>query len=226
MNKIIEVIGIKKIYYDNSTKTEVLKGIDLTIYEKNIYGIFGPSGSGKSTLLHILSGLDYPTEGIVKVFDEDLKRLSPEKLFRLRNEKFGFLFQFHYLLPEFNVLENVMVPLLIRGEKEEMAKKKVKKILEELEILDKIKLYPKDLSGGERQKVSIARALVGEPKVLFLDEPTGNLDLRSSEIILSIIMEIYQRRNLTILVVSHNEKIKDICNEKYFLKNGHLIKLI
>ncbi len=226
MNKIIEAIGVKKIYYDNSSKTEVLKGIDLTIYEKNIYGIFGPSGSGKSTLLHILSGLDHPTEGIVKVFDEDLRRLSPEKLFRLRNEKFGFLFQFHYLLPEFNVLENIMIPLLIRGEKEGIAKKKAKKILEELEILDKIKLYPKDLSGGERQKVSIARALVGEPKVLFLDEPTGNLDLRSSEIILSIIMEIYQKRDLTIIVVSHNEKIKEICNEKYFLKDGYLIKLI
>lgn len=225
MNKIIEAIGIKKIYYDNSLRTEVLKGVDLTIYEKYIYGIFGPSGSGKSTLLHILSGLDYPTEGIVKVFDEDLHRLSAEKLFRLRNEKFGFLFQFHYLLPEFNVLENVMVPLLIRGEKEGVAKRKAKKILEELEILDKIKLYPKDLSGGERQKVSIARALVGEPKVLFLDEPTGNLDLRSSEIILSMIMEIYQKKDLTIIVVSHNEKIKEICNEKYLLKDGYLTKL-
>ncbi|MEO0087388.1 MAG: ABC transporter ATP-binding protein [candidate division WOR-3 bacterium] len=226
MNKIIEAIGIKKIYYDNSYPIEVLKGIDLNIYEKNIYGIFGPSGSGKSTLLHILSGLDYPTEGVVKVFGEDLRKLSAEKLFQLRNEKFGFLFQFHYLLPEFNVLENVMVPLLIRGEKEGVAKRKAKKILEELEILDKIKLYPKDLSGGERQKVGIARALVGEPKVLFLDEPTGNLDLRSSEMMLSIIMEVYQKRDLTIVVVSHNERIKELCNEKYFLKDGYLVKLI
>jgi len=225
MNKLIEAINIKKIYYDNHSQTEVLKGIDLTIYEKNIYGIFGPSGSGKSTLLHILSGLDYPTEGQVLVFGKDLKKLTAEELFRLRNEKFGFLFQFHYLLPEFNVLENVMTPLLIRGEKEGVAKRKALKILEELEILDKIKLYPKDLSGGERQKVSVARALVGEPKVLFLDEPTGNLDLRSSEMLLSMIMEIYQKRDLTIIVVSHNEKIKEICNERYFLKDGKLNKI-
>uniref|UniRef100_A0A7V3ZU55 ABC transporter ATP-binding protein n=1 Tax=candidate division WOR-3 bacterium TaxID=2052148 RepID=A0A7V3ZU55_UNCW3 len=225
MNKLIEAINIKKIYYDNHSQTEVLKGIDLTIYEKNIYGIFGPSGSGKSTLLHILSGLDYPTEGQVLVFGKDLKKLTAEELFRLRNEKFGFLFQFHYLLPEFNVLENVMTPLLIRGEKEGVAKRKALKILEELEILDKIKLYPKDLSGGERQKVSVARALVSEPKVLFLDEPTGNLDLRSSEMLLSMIMEIYQKRDLTIIVVSHNEKIKEICNERYFLKDGKLNKI-
>jgi len=225
MNKLIEAIGIKKIYYDNHSKTEVLKGIDLTISEKNIYGIFGPSGSGKSTLLHILSGLDYPTEGEVLVFGKDLKKLTTEELFRLRNEKFGFLFQFHYLLPEFNVLENVMTPLLIRGEKASVAKEKALKILEELEIIDKIKLYPKDLSGGERQKVSIARALVGEPKVLFLDEPTGNLDLKSSELLLSMIMKSYQKRELTIIVVSHNERIKEICNERYLLKDGKLNKI-
>lgn len=225
MNKIIEAIGIKKIYYDNRTKTSVLKGIDLSLYEKNIYGIFGPSGSGKSTLLHILSGLDEPTEGEVLVFGKNLKELTLKELFRLRNELFGFLFQFHYLLPEFNVLENVMMPLLLRSEKENIAKEKAKKILEELEILDKIKLYPKDLSGGERQKVSVARALVGSPKVLFLDEPTGNLDTRSSEVLLSMMMAVFQKRDLTIVVVSHNQIIKKICNEKYFLKDGQIEKI-
>ncbi len=223
MSKIIvEGMGIKKSFVSKSWVLTVLKGIDLQVTEGEMVGIFGPSGSGKSTLLYLLSGLDRPTEGKVFFDGQEISNLSEEELFELRNQKIGFLFQFHYLLPEFTALENVMLPLLIRNGNSKKARERAKELLAEMEILEKMENKPEELSGGEKQRVSLARALIGEPTCLFLDEPTGNLDAEQGEKLLARLKEWNEKRKTTMLIVSHNEKVKEIVHRIYYLKNGRI----
>ncbi|MEO0098217.1 MAG: ABC transporter ATP-binding protein [candidate division WOR-3 bacterium] len=223
MNRtLIEGIGIKKSFPLRSGALEVIKGINLSIPEGAIVGIFGPSGSGKSTLLYILSGLDRPTAGEVLFAGQKISTLSEEELFLFRNQKIGFLFQFHYLLPEFTALENVMLPLLIKNGKIPEIKEKAARILSEVGIAERMHHKPEELSGGEKQKVALARALITEPLCLFLDEPTGNLDQESSENLLSLLKQLNQKKKTTMLLVSHNERVKEIVDTVYYLRDGRL----
>lgn len=223
MSKIlIEGINIKKSFLLKSGVLEVIKGIDLTINEGDMVGIFGPSGSGKSTLLYILCGLDRPTEGEVLFAGQKLSALSEEELFLFRNQKIGFLFQFHHLLPEFTAWENVMLPLLIKNGKIPEIRKRAERMLEEVGITERRQHKPEELSGGEKQRVALARALINEPLCLFLDEPTGNLDQESSENLLSLLRRLNQEKKTTMLLVSHNERVKEIVNKVYYLRDGRL----
>ncbi|MEO0102687.1 MAG: ABC transporter ATP-binding protein [candidate division WOR-3 bacterium] len=223
MNKIlIEGINIQKSFSLKSEVLPVLKGINLSVQEGDMVGIFGPSGSGKSTLLYILSGLDRPTEGEVLFAGQKLSALSEEELFLFRNQKIGFLFQFHYLLPEFTALENVMLPLLIKNGKIPKIKEKAASILSEVGIAERMQHKPEELSGGEKQRVALARALITEPLCLFLDEPTGNLDRESSENLLSLLCQLNQKKKTTMILVSHNERVKEIINKVYYLRDGRL----
>jgi|UniRef100_A0A7C3URY2 ABC-type lipoprotein export system ATPase subunit len=219
---LIQGINIKKSFPLKSGTLEVLKGITITIKKGEMVGIFGPSGSGKSTLLYILSGLDRPTEGEVFFAGQSLSLLTEEELFLFRNQKIGFLFQFHYLLPEFTALENVMLPLLIRDGKIPEIRRKAEAILVEVGVKERMEHKPEKLSGGEKQRVSLARALITDPLCLFLDEPTGNLDRESSENLLSLLSQLNQKKGTTMLLVSHNERVKEIVNKIYYLSDGKL----
>ncbi len=223
MNKIlIRGVGIRKSFVLKSEVLEVLKEVNISVPEGEIVGIFGPSGSGKSTLLHILSGLDRPSSGKVFFAGEEISSLSDEELFTLRNRKIGFLFQFHYLLPEFTALENVFLPLLIRNGNLTGAKEKAKELLATLAMAERMHHKPEELSGGEKQRVSLARALIGEPLCLFLDEPTGNLDAQHSENLLFLLKKVNSERKTTMLIVSHNERVKEIVDKVYYLVDGRL----
>ncbi len=222
MKTIVEGREIKKSFNLKSEVLEVLKGVNLSVKEGEMVGIFGPSGSGKSTLLYILSGLDRPTQGQVFFLGEEITSLSEEELFDFRNRKIGLLFQFHYLLPEFTALENVMLPLLIRGEDIKKASEKSRALLTEVEMAGRINHKPEELSGGEKQRVSLARALIGEPLLLFLDEPTGNLDAQHAEDLLRLLKKLNTERQTTMLIVSHNEKVKEFVNNVYYLRDGRI----
>jgi ABC-type lipoprotein export system ATPase subunit len=224
MNKLlIEGRDIKKSFFLKSEVIEVLRGLDFFAAEGDMIGIFGPSGSGKSTLLHILSGLDRPTSGKVLFNEQEISSLSEKELFEFRNQKIGFLFQFHYLLPEFTALENVMLPLLVRNHHIRKTREKACALLSEVGLAERIHHKLEELSGGEKQRVSLARALIGDPLCLFLDEPTGNLDTQQGERLLLLLKRLNQQKKTTMLIVSHNEKVKEITNKVYYLKDGKLI---
>ncbi|MBI3540661.1 MAG: ABC transporter ATP-binding protein, partial [Deltaproteobacteria bacterium] len=172
---LIQASQVFKSYWNGPAETPVLKGVDFQIDPRDLVAIVGASGAGKSTLLHILGSLDAPSSGTVSFDGKALYERSDEDLARLRNEAIGFVFQFHHLLPEFSALENVMMPLLIRGEARRRVEEKAKTLLERLGLQARSSHRPTELSGGEQQRVAVARALVGSPRVLFADEPTGNL---------------------------------------------------
>lgn len=220
---LIEGIQIKKSFVLKSEVLDVLKEVNLSVKKGEMVGIFGPSGSGKSTLLHILSGLARPTAGKVFFAGQEISSLSDEELFDLRNRKIGFLFQFHYLLPEFTALENVMLPLLIRDGNLSLAREKAKTLLFAVEMAERMNHKPEELSGGEKQRVSLARALIGEPLCLFLDEPTGNLDAQHSESLLLLLQRLNSERKTTMLIVSHNERVKEVVHRLHYLKDGRLL---
>lgn len=195
---------VKKSFQHMGRTLEVLRGIDLTIEEGEMVGIVGQSGAGKSTLLHCIGTLDIVSSGSLKIAGEELTTMSGARLASLRNRTIGFVFQFHHLLPEFNALENVLMPGLIQGRSRKDMEPRAMSLLEEVGLKDRVLHRPGELSGGEQQRVALARALVLEPKMLLADEPTGNLDSRTSEQIHQLFFSVNEARKTTIIIVTHN----------------------
>ncbi len=213
--------GIHKIFRTPGEDLWVLKGIDLTVKPGDLVFVTGRSGSGKSTLLHILGGLDRPTKGKVYLDSVELFSHSDDHIDSLRNRNVGFIFQFHYLLPEFTCLENVAMPMLISGKPRKEAMERSMELLVEVALKDRVSHKPEELSGGERQKVQVARALINEPKVVLADEPTGNLDRESSNSLIELLLKLNDRRGMTFLFVTHNEELAKL-GIRHKLMNGKL----
>jgi lipoprotein-releasing system ATP-binding protein len=223
---MLKVKGVHKVYRVAGSSLAVLRGIDLDIEEGGFIALVGPSGAGKSTLLHIASGLDTPTEGEVVLGGFDLARLNDSALSRLRNERLGFVFQFYHLLSEFTLLENVMLPALVnsgRGSDRRAIRDKAWKLIDEVGLSARAGHFPAQLSGGEQQRVAIARALVNGPKVLFCDEPTGNLDTETGKGIISLIRNLNEKERMTVVMVTHNEELAKTAGRQYHLRDGVLV---
>ena len=203
-NIAVEGKHIIKDFRLGDTTTKVLKDISLQVMQGEFVSIMGPSGSGKSTLLYILGGLDAPTSGHVLLNGTDISRFGDEKMSRIRRQKIGFVFQFYNLIPNLNVEENIMLPLLLDGKKMGGYKKQLDRILEIVGLSDRRKHKPRELSGGQQQRVAIARALIGNPEILFADEPTGNLDSKTGAEIMNLLREINQNSGQTVIMVTHS----------------------
>jgi lipoprotein-releasing system ATP-binding protein len=201
---------------------EVLKGIDLTILPGEMMAVEGASGAGKSTLLHILGTLDRATEGIIRFQGTDLLGRSDSELADIRNRHIGFVFQFHHLLPEFNAVENTMMPALIQGRTREEAGKKAQRLLEDLGLGDRLLHKPGELSGGEQQRVAVARALMLDPRIILADEPTGNLDTKTGEEVHNRLGQINRDLGITIIVVTHNPALASRMTRRVLLVDGKL----
>jgi lipoprotein-releasing system ATP-binding protein len=207
MSSLLEVRNLYKSYGNGSAKVEVVKGIDLTVEAGDTVALVGPSGAGKSTLLHIMGTIDRPTTGEVLFDGKDIFALSDQPLASFRNRSIGFVFQFHHLLPEFTALENVMMPLLIGGTKKSQAEERSRSLLDDVGLSHRITHRPGELSGGEQQRVAIARALVRSPRLLLADEPTGNLDMKTSEEVHALLYSIQRQTGISLVIVTHNEKL-------------------
>ncbi|MBA7652490.1 Lipoprotein-releasing system ATP-binding protein LolD [subsurface metagenome] len=200
----------------------VLQGIDIDVNKGDFISITGPSGSGKSTLLHILGGLQHPDKGEV-ILDGKLLYSHPDReLAKIRNERIGFIFQFHYLLSDFTVLENIMIPLLIKGTNRSVAEEKVKELLLMVDLEDRAHHKPQTLSGGERQRVAVLRAIINQPSLLLADEPTGDLDWEHANTILQMLMDLHKEKEMTIIIVTHNKRVAKIAKNTYNLTKGRL----
>jgi len=186
-------------------------------------GITGVSGSGKSTLLHLIGGMDKPDKGSIRILDMDIASLSPSDLSGFRNETIGFVFQFHHLLPEFTALENVMMPLLIRGISPAEARDRAISLLRDVGLGQRTHHRPGELSGGEQQRVALARALVGKPQLLLADEPTGNVDPQTGQAIGELFCELHAKHGLTSIIVTHNARLARLCSRVCRLEQGQLI---
>ncbi len=224
MNNIIKISGLRKVYKDGAKELEVLRGIDLEIKKKEFLVVQGPSGAGKSTLLHILGGLDNPTEGSVHFENKNIYSLSETERAKFRNRKIGFVFQFFHLLPELSALENVLLPALLKSWWDR--KKSLiyaKHLLETLGLSDRITHKPKQLSGGEQQRVAMARSLVNKPELLLCDEPTGNLDSENGNKIIELIKKINHDSGMSIVLVTHDKEIAGSAGRVVHLKDGLVV---
>ena len=215
---------VKKSFLHMGRTLEVLRGIDINIFEGELLAIVGPSGAGKSTFLHCVGTLDVPTSGSLRVAGEELTTMSSARLADLRNRTIGFVFQFHHLLPEFNALENVLMPGLIQGRSKRDMEPRGKALLEEVGLSERMSHRPGELSGGEQQRVALARALVLEPKLLLADEPTGNLDSATSASIHELFFQINKHRGTTIVVVTHNPALAEQMPRVVTLVDGRVEK--
>lgn len=202
---------------------EVLKGISLEIGKGEVVSIVGPSGAGKTTLLQIIGTLDKPDEGIVEIDDIDTCKLSKKKLSDFRNQKIGFVFQFHQLLPEFTAMENIMIPAYIAGISTKEAKKRAKELLEFMNLTDRANHKPNELSGGEKQRVAVARALINKPAVILADEPSGSLDSKNKEELHQLFFKLRDEFGQTFVIVTHDEGLANICDRKIMLQDGQQI---
>ncbi|KAF0146099.1 MAG: lipoprotein-releasing system ATP-binding protein [Nitrospirae bacterium] len=226
---MIEVRNLKKSFYPPAGELQVLNGINLSIKAGEMVAIVGASGVGKSTLLHILSALDRPSSGSILYEGQDVFSLDDNALAAFRNTSIGFVFQFHHLLPEFTALENVMMPGLIsmatsgqaskRASFEEV-KEKAEKLLRELGVYERKNHRPGELSGGEQQRVAVARALILGPKVVFADEPTGNLDTHTGEELFKLLLELNKKEGITFVIVTHNESLSRQCHRILEMVDG------
>ncbi len=221
---LLSVRGLKKTFLSATRKVEVLKGVDLTIHRGESVCILGVSGTGKSTLLHILGTLEVPTEGNVLYEDRDVFGFSPDELAAFRNKTIGFVFQFHYLLPEFTALENVMMPALIARAPTAGAQQRAQELLERVGVGHRLNHKPGELSGGEQQRVAIARALMMSPSLLLADEPTGNLDPETARTVHDLILSLNRTEALTLIVVSHNPELAGYMDSTYTLMDGRLVE--
>ena len=202
---------------------EVLKGVDMEITKGEIVSIVGPSGSGKSTLLHILGTLDKADMGSVRMNNTSLEELPPKKLAAFRNRHIGFVFQFHHLLPEFTALENVSIPGWLAGRKKNEVKAEAEKLLGMLNLSSRLENKPNQLSGGEQQRVAVARALINRPDIIFADEPTGNLDSANARDLHQLFFDLRKEFNQTFLIVTHNEELATLSDRVLHMKDGKIV---
>ncbi len=217
---MIEVKDIHKSY----GKLNVLKGITLKIPEKKVISIIGASGTGKSTLLHILGTLDYPDSGEVLYDNVNITTYSSDKLAAFRNNNIGFVFQFHHLLPEFTALENVCIPAWIKGTGKKEAEKRALELLCLMGLQDRISHKPNELSGGEQQRVSVARALVNNPKIVLADEPSGNLDTHTKNELHQLFFSLRDELGQTFVIVTHDNSLAELSDQKILLQDGRILE--
>jgi len=219
---LVRVSGLRKSFETGDGRIEVLRGLDFSVGAGERIAIVGASGVGKSTLLHILGTLDHPSAGRVEFRGEDLFSRSSRELARFRSRSLGFIFQFHHLLPEFNAVENVMMPGLIRGESFAQMRPRATALLEEVGLGHRIEHPVGKLSGGERQRVAVARALVLEPALLLADEPTGNLDPKTGDQVLDLLLEMNRAHGTALVVVTHSPSLAKRLGRQVVLADGHL----
>ncbi|MCK5581653.1 MAG: ABC transporter ATP-binding protein [Candidatus Omnitrophica bacterium] len=222
---MIEAKNIHKIYDRKAKQLHVLQGIDFHVSAGEMVAIVGPSGAGKSTLLHILGGLDKPDDGNVIFDNQDIYRLNNKQRARACNQDIGFIFQFYHLLPEFTALENVILPALVfqNLDNPESVKESGRNLLNRVGLQERMEHKPFELSGGEQQRVAIARALINDPKIIFCDEPTGNLDSASGQAIIDLLMALNEKNKQTIIVVTHDENIAQRAHRIVYLKDGQVV---
>jgi lipoprotein-releasing system ATP-binding protein len=219
---VLECLDLGKTYTEGPQCLEVLRQISLQVKRGEQLAILGSSGSGKTTLLNLLGGLDLPSRGRVIIAGQDLAEVDETERGRLRNLYLGFVYQFHHLLAEFNALENISMPLLIKGYSRKDALQKSQIMLERVGLLDRASHKPSELSGGERQRIAIARALVTEPACVLLDEPTGNLDRNTAINIQALMSDLNEKLDISYIVVTHDESFADTLDRKLFLRDGML----
>lgn len=221
---ILEAQNLHKSFDSGGKRLQVLKGIDLKVDKGEAVSILGPSGAGKSTLLHILGGLDRPSEGKVFLNAMDLSRINEEEMAEIRNSRIGFVFQFYHLLPEFNALENVVLPALIsrQAEKQSHLNDIAMSLLKMVGLNKRADHRPSQLSGGEQQRLAIARAIINSPEILFCDEPTGNLDSATSEEIIDLLLELKEKNGMTLLTVTHDEDLAKKTKRIIHIRDGKL----
>ena len=224
MKPVIEVQKLVKVYGKRSTAFTALKNIDLTIHEGESVAIVGKSGSGKSTLMHLIALLDRPTEGTIKIDGVDSTKLSSRKLNHLRNHSFGFVFQQFFMNPQDTVLENVVLPLKIAGENRRTRRRLAEKALRTVGLEERIKFKANDLSGGQKQRVCIARAIVNNPKILFADEPTGNLDSATGDKVIELLFGLNKKQGVTLIIVTHDEDLARLCDRQIRISDGKIVE--
>lgn len=216
---IIQAKGIEKSF----GILKVLKGVDFEVDKSEVVSIMGASGAGKSTLLQILGTLSTPDAGSLKIDGVDVLRMNGKELSAFRNKRIGFVFQFHHLLPEFNALENVMIPAFIAGRSEKDAKSAAQNLLKDVGLAERMEHKPSELSGGEQQRVAIARALVNEPAILFADEPSGNLDTKTKTEIHKLFFDLRNRYGQTVVIVTHDPDLAKMCDRSLFMRDGQFV---
>ena len=220
---MIRSTGLRKSFTTPAGELQILKGIDLDIEQGEFVSIVGASGAGKSTLLHVLGTLDRPTEGSITLAGRDILSMGESELTAFRNVAIGFVFQFHHLLPEFTAIENAMMPLLIHGvKKRSEAQEQARGLLDRLGLAHRVEHRPGELSGGEQQRVAVARALIMEPKIVLADEPTGNLDTKTGRELFSLMRELNRDMGTTFLVATHNEELSSQCDRIVVIKDGRI----
>lgn len=221
-DQILNVSGLTKVFQKDGVVVDVLRGIDFAADRGEFITIMGPSGAGKSTFLHILGTLDKPTAGTVLFSGRDIRGFTEDEESRFRNEQVGFIFQFYHLLQDFNVVENIMMPLLIKRVKPAEASARAEAFLETIELTHRRSHKPGELSGGEQQRVAVARALINEPELILADEPTGNLDRKTGREVLAQILKIRQRLSATLILVTHDPEIGAVGERKLTMVDGEL----
>ncbi len=225
-HEIIRVEDLHKTYFSGPVQVDVLKGVSLKVRAGEVVVIKGPSGVGKSTLLHLIGALDLPTSGKVFIDEQDLARLNNSDMARFRNKAIGFVFQFHHLLPEFTAYENVLIPSFMHEPLNKEKQEYARFLLAEVGLSHRLQHKPNELSGGEQQRVAVARALINKPKVLLADEPTGNLDRKNSDMLYELLLSLNKKFNQTLVIVTHDEHITLKAHRIIELDDGRIVNEI
>ena len=220
---MIRLQNLHKTYGQKENAYEALRGVDLEVKDGESIAIVGKSGSGKSTLMHLMAGLDTPTSGTIELDGVSLGKMSEKQRADIRNAKFGFVFQQYFLQPRLTVLENILLPLTIRGVGMAERKKRASELLAAVDLTDKAKNRATDLSGGQKQRVAIARALANNPKIIFADEPTGNLDSETGESVIKLLLNVHKENNATLVIVTHDEDLAKHCDRMVIIADGKIV---